>query len=108
MALYEQAVEVGGNAIGLFNLGWLLFNSKDKALRNPDRGEVCWRQAIAVAPLDGSEEAALHLYLRVNCDQGGKQGLEYLKLAADLGSPEAVEMMRQIDLPGASLEDGEP
>lgn len=82
-----------GNALGLFCKGYALVNGVGV---EPDEAEAfrAWEAAAALAPNDGSEEAAFWLW------SYGKKSESYLKLAADLDFPPAVEALESLSVPG--------
>jgi TPR repeat protein len=58
--LYERAAEQG-SALGHFNLGWAYVHGIG-VRRDVEEGLAQWAKAAALAPDDGAEEAAYHLY----------------------------------------------
>jgi len=59
--LFARAAEGGGSALGLFHHGWALVHGIGAA-RDVEAGMRAWRAATDLAPDDGAEEAAYHLY----------------------------------------------
>jgi len=60
-AKHFEAAAATGSALGLFNLGWALVHGIGTG-RDVVRGLELWREAAALAPEDGSEEAAYYIY----------------------------------------------
>jgi hypothetical protein len=77
------------NALLLFNLGWCFVNGEGVDRKDASRGETLWRDAAAMAPDEGSEEAAWFLYEQYKRNDP-KEANQWLQLAADLGYDEAV------------------
>ena len=93
---FEQAAATG-SALGLFNHGWALVHGKGVA-RDVPRGFEAWRAAAALAPDDGSEEAAYYLYeergLLADGEWDRSQAVACLRLSASLGFDKAVRRWR--------------
>jgi TPR repeat protein len=107
---YDMAFQLyhgcpGPNALLLFNLGWCYVHGEGVE-KNRLQGENLWKQAAAMAPEEGSEEAAWLLYLQYRRDQP-KEARQWLQLAPDLGHDEALFERRgyneTIFLKGTSL-----
>jgi TPR repeat protein len=63
--LYENSIVNGRiNALLLFNLGWCVIHGLGVVNKKKDaiRGRQLWKEAVALAPDQGSEEAAWFLY----------------------------------------------
>lgn len=95
---FERAAVQGPSALALFNHGWALFHGIG-TVRDVERGLTQMEAAAALAPDDGSEEAAFFLYderLAMSAEQvdtyrpGSK-----LRLAASLGFDKAVKELRR-------------
>ncbi|GMH50148.1 hypothetical protein TrVE_jg691 [Triparma verrucosa] len=91
------------SALALFSLGWALmeFSIDIKDMSKKERkaeAQQCWKQSIALAPFDGSDEAAYHLGMYL----GGlwhPSGKKYLELAAQLGNEDArKEFKSQVNI----------
>jgi TPR repeat protein len=88
--LLEKCIASGrANALVYFNLGYLLVHQGETNYVDETRGEDSWRQAIKLAPDEGSEEAAY--FLSRQPSQTATESIRLLQFAADLGFPEAVE-----------------
>jgi TPR repeat protein len=93
--LLEECIASGmPNALLYFNLGYLLLvdpgeSKQDDVITTRQRGQDCWRQAIDLAPDEGSEEAAY--FSSRQSYQSPKESMRLLNLAADLGFPDARE-----------------
>lgn len=59
--LFARAAEGGSSALGLFHHGWALVHGIGTA-RDFEAGMRAWRAAADLAPDDGAEEAAYHLF----------------------------------------------
>lgn len=95
---FERAAADGSSALGLFNHGWALFHGIGTA-RDVERGLAQMAAAAALAPDDGSEEAAYFLYeerLAMSEQQveAYRPGAK-LRLAASLGYGKAVKELRR-------------
>jgi hypothetical protein len=85
--LYENSILNGRiNALLLFNLGWCLINGLGVVNNKKDsfRGIQLWKDAVALAPDQGSEEAAWYLYKEYERD-GPKEAQHWYDIAIDLG-----------------------
>lgn len=86
--LYEACWKSGrANAGLLFNLGWCLVHSKRKGIdrdRDRARGISLWKEAVEMAPDQGSEEAAWNLFKEYIRDDP-KEAQHWLDLAEELG-----------------------
>jgi len=88
--LYEECCgREKANALLLFNLGWCLVNGEGVEKRDSARGVGLWREAAAMAPDEGSEEAAWHLYEQYKRDDP-REARRWLDLGASLGYDEAI------------------
>jgi TPR repeat protein len=88
--LYQECLDQDKvNALLLFNLGWCHVNGEGVDRKDVDRGESLWQTAAAMAPDEGSEEAAWFLYQQYKRNDP-KKAEQWLQLAADLGYEEAV------------------
>ncbi len=89
--LYQACLDQGKvNALLLFNLGWCHVNGEGGVDRkDATRGESLWRKAAAMAPDEGSEEAAWFLYEQYKRNDP-QEADRWLQLAADLGYHEAI------------------
>lgn len=81
--------------LGLFNLGWALVHGHGVA-RDLDGGLAAWRSARDLAPADGAEEAAYHLFLERHAmspaQRDAAEPRACLRLAAALGFEPALEV----------------
>ena len=68
--LFARAAEERDNAVALFNHGWGLVHGEGDV----DGGFEAWRAAASLAPNDGAEEAAYHLWLEQDRLGGAAQG----------------------------------
>jgi hypothetical protein len=84
--LYENSILNGRiNALLLFNLGWCLINGRNENNKKDSiRGIQLWKDAAALAPDQGSEEAAWFLYKEYVRDDP-KEAQYWYDLAMDLG-----------------------
>ena len=89
-----EAAAARGSALGLFNHGWALLYGIGSA-RDVQRGLAAWKAAAALAPEDGSEEAAFHLYEERALLPDRAEAVIYLKLSHDLGFDKAVKAWRR-------------
>jgi TPR repeat protein len=89
--LYQACVDRERiNALLLFNLGWCHVHGQGGVDRKDiTRGEAYWRQAAAMAPDEGSEEAAWNLYEQYQRNDP-QEARPWLQLAVDLGYEEAI------------------
>jgi len=88
--LYEECLVNGrANALLLFNLGWCYFNGVGIERKDTMKGISMWKQAAEMAPDEGSEEAAFHLYEEFTRDDP-IEASKWVNLAADLGLEEAI------------------
>jgi TPR repeat protein len=87
--LYQACVDRERlNALLLFNLGWC-HGQGGVDRKDITRGEAYWRQAAAMAPDEGSEEAAWNLYEQYQRNDP-QEARPWLQLAVDLGYEEAI------------------
>lgn len=56
-------------------------------------GESLWRESVDMAPDEGSEKASFFLYEQYERDDKG-EARKWLEMSAELGYPEAVELLR--------------
>ena len=92
MKLYRECYEDKSkrtNALLLFNLGYCLIHG-DGVDQNTEEGEKLWRDTVALAPEEGSEEAAWFLYQQYLDRDNVKEAEHYLDIAADLGLEDAL------------------
>ncbi|KAL7542479.1 hypothetical protein ACHAXR_011813 [Thalassiosira sp. AJA248-18] len=93
MRLYRECYDNEAkrkNALLLFNLGYCLVHHGDGGVnRNAEDGEQLWRDAVKLAPEEGSEEAAWFLYQQYAARDDEKMAREFLNAAADLGHQDA-------------------
>jgi TPR repeat protein len=84
--LYENSILNGRiNALLLFNLGWCLINGRNENNKKDSiRGIQLWKDAVALAPDQGSEEAAWFLYKEYERDDP-KEAKHWYDIAIDLG-----------------------
>mmetsp|Transcript_1551 Transcript_1551/g.2306 ORF Transcript_1551/g.2306 Transcript_1551/m.2306 type:complete len:159 (+) Transcript_1551:581-1057(+) len=83
--LYESCVKSGRiNALLLFNLGWSLVNGQGVDRKDVSRGISLWKEAVSLAPDEGSEEAAWCLYEEYKRDDP-KEADKWFGIAMDLG-----------------------
>jgi TPR repeat protein len=95
MKLYRECYENESkrtNALLLFNLGYCLIHGEGVD-HDVEEGEKIWRDAVALAPEEGSEEAAWFLYQQY-LERGDRRARHYLDIAADLGLEDAVMEIR--------------
>jgi TPR repeat protein len=91
--LYTGCLERGNaNALLLFNLGYCLVHGDGIDKKDVQRGEELWKEAAAMAPDEGSEEASWFLYQQYARDDE-REAWRWLQLAADLGYEEAESML---------------
>ena len=92
--LFARAAEERDNAVALFNHGWGLVHGEGDV----DGGFEAWRAAASLAPNDGAEEAAYHLWLEQDRLSAARRKElrpdRYLRLAAQLEFPPALAAMR--------------
>ena len=92
--LFARAAEERDNAVALFNHGWGLVHGEGDV----DGGFEAWRAAASLAPNDGAEEAAYHLWLEQDRLSAARRKElrpdRYLRLAAELEFPPALAAMR--------------
>ena len=96
MRLYRECYEDESkrtNALLLFNLGYCLIHGEGVD-HDVDEGEKLWRDAVALAPEEGSEEAAWFLYQQYSERGDVVKARQYLDIAADLGLEDAVLMKK--------------
>lgn len=85
MELYENCLTNGRpNALLLFNLGWCLVNGQGVDRKDSDRGIALMKEAAALAPDEGSEEAAWCLFKEYIRDDSN-EAQRWLDLAEELG-----------------------
>jgi hypothetical protein len=95
LRLYQSCLENENEnvtALVLLNLGYSLVNGPGDVSKDVELGEFYWEQAAAMAPDEGSEEAAYFLsqqYDRTDYAESKR----WLQLSADLGFPEAVDLL---------------
>ena len=92
MKLYRQCYDDKSkrtNALLLFNLGYCLIHGEG-VNHDVEEGEQLWRDAVALAPEEGSEEAAWFLYQQYLQRVDMKMARHYLDIAAGLGLEDAV------------------
>lgn len=92
--LYEQFYNdetTRKNALLLFNWGYCLVNGNGVE-QNIDAGESLWKQAVDMAPDEGSEEAAYFLYEQY-VREVKQEARRWLEISAELGYQEAVELI---------------
>lgn len=83
--LYELCWKNGrANALLLFNLGWCLVNGRGVGRVDRARGVSLWKEAVEMAPDEGSEEAAWSLYQEYDRDDP-KEAQRWLDLSEELG-----------------------
>ena len=95
---FARAAEPGTSALGLFAHGWSLVYGIGSP-RDVENGFAAWAAAAALAPDDGSEEAAFFLYDERSA-MSAAQVKKYrpgahLRLAASLGYETAVRELRR-------------
>lgn len=94
--LYKASYENDNiNALLLFNLGWYYMNGLGMDAKDEGLGVDLWRKAANMAPDEGSEESAWFLYEYYKRDEP-KSAEKWLRLAANLGYPEAVDEYDQL------------
>lgn len=92
--LYEQHCNdesTRNNALLLFNWGYCLVNGNG-VQQDIQAGEEIWKEAIAMAPDEGSEEAAYFLYEQHARDDIG-EARKWLEISAELGYQEAMNLI---------------
>ena len=90
--LYEECLASDrSNALLLFNLGWSYFNGVGVDRKDRTKGISMWKQAIEMAPDQGSEEAAFHLYEEFIRDDP-REASHWVDIAAELGLQEAIQV----------------
>eukprot|EP00985_Skeletonema_marinoi_P022470 scaffold14356_cov194-Skeletonema_marinoi.AAC.15 len=92
MILYRECYEDESkrtNALLLFNFGYCLIHG-DGVDNDVEEGENIWKDAVALAPEEGSEEAAWFLYQQYSERGDMEKARHYLDIAADLGLEDAV------------------
>jgi len=98
--LYDACYHTGRvNALLLFNLGWCLVNGIGVKKKDVDTGIILWKKAAAMAPDEGSEEAAWYLFEEYKRDDPN-EARKWLDLAEELGFDDAIELKRY-DLPNS-------
>ena len=98
MKLYRECYEDTSkrkNALLLFNLGYCLIHGEGID-HNIEEGEQLWKDAIKLAPEEGSEESAWFLYQQYSERRDSNMAKHYLDIAADLGHEDAVVERRKI------------
>lgn len=85
-ALYQRCPKP--NALLLMNLGWAYVEGEGIPKDN-QQGILFWKKAVAMAPDEGSEEAAWFLYQFYQRDDP-TEAQKWLSIAASLGFPEAL------------------
>ena len=97
MRLYRECYENESkrtNALLLFNLGYCLIHGEG-ANRDVEEGEKLWRDAVALAPEEGSEEAAWFLYQQYSERGDVLKARQCLDVAASLGLDDAIEAKKR-------------
>lgn len=96
ISLLEDCIARGrANALVYFNLGYFLIHEeRSTVISDESRGELLWREAIDFAPDEGSEEAAYFLSRQPSQSTGDSKRL--LKLAANLGLPDAIQDLQNL------------
>ena len=79
------------NALILFNWGYCLVNGNGVE-RDAQAGETIWKEAVDMAPDEGSEEAAYFLYEQCVRDDIG-EARRWLEISAELGYQEAIALI---------------
>lgn len=79
------------NALLLFNWGYCLVNGNGVG-QDIRAGETRWKEAVDMAPDEGSEEAAYFLYEQYARDDIG-EARKWLEISAELGYQEAMELV---------------
>lgn len=98
MKLYRECYEDTSkrkNALLLFNLGYCLIHGEGID-HNIEEGEQLWKDAIKLAPEEGSEESAWFLYQQYSERRDSNMAKHYMDIAADLGHEDAVVERRKI------------
>jgi TPR repeat protein len=98
MKLYRECYEDESkrkNALLLFNLGYCLIHGEGID-HNIEEGEQLWKDAVMLAPEEGSEESAWFLYQQYSERRDSNMAKHYLDIAADLGHEDAVVERRKI------------
>lgn len=103
MRLYRECYQDDSkrtNALLLFNLGYCLIHGEGVD-HDIEEGEKLWRDAVALAPEEGSEEAAWFLYQQYSergddNDDDVVKARHYLDIAAELGLEDAVMKRREL------------
>lgn len=94
--LYEKSYKNDRiNALLLFNLGWYYMKGLGMDVKDEGRGLELWTKAADMAPDEGSEESSWFLYDYYKHDEP-KLAEKWLRLAANLGYPEAVDEYDQL------------
>lgn len=86
-ALYQSCPEP--NALLFMNLGWAYMEGEG-APKDCQMGIDNWKAAVALAPDEGSEEAAWFLYQHYHRGDP-KEAQKWLTISASLGYPEALD-----------------
>ena len=97
MRLYRECYEDESkrtNALLLFNLGYCLIHGEG-VNRDVEEGEKLWRDAVALAPEEGSEEAAWFLYQQYSERGDVLKARQCLDIAASLGLDDAIEAKKR-------------
>ena len=97
MRLYRECYEDESkrtNALLLFNLGYCLIHG-EVVDRDVEEGEKLWRDAVALAPEEGSEEAAWFLYQQYSEIGDVVKARQCLDIAASLGLEDAIETKKR-------------
>jgi len=83
--LYQACYDRGNtNALLKFNLGWCWINGYGVTKKDAVKGQGVWREAVEMAPDEGSEEAAWHLYEQCT-RENPKVADSWLHIAIKLG-----------------------
>mmetsp|Transcript_21657 Transcript_21657/g.32907 ORF Transcript_21657/g.32907 Transcript_21657/m.32907 type:complete len:341 (-) Transcript_21657:473-1495(-) len=93
MRLYRECYEDDTKRINpllLFNLGYCLVHGDGTDGDDMEVGERLWRDAVEMAPEEGSEEAAWFLYQQYSARDDEDTAGVFLNVAADLGHQDAV------------------
>lgn len=94
--LYEECLANDrANALLLFNLGWSYFNGVGVDRKDTMKGMSMWKQAAEMAPDEGSEEAAFHLYEEI-VRNDPREASHWVDIAAELGLEEAIQVASQM------------
>jgi TPR repeat protein len=89
--LYQRGADFQPNALLWMNLGYCFVHGMGTK-KDVAKGEDCWRRAAALAPDEGSEEAAWLLYEQYARDDP-READKWLQLAEDLGYDEALLLL---------------